>query len=76
VLGPGLRAFPAPADESRLVFTAPDRVVAWDGAGAAFRWQVDVDAWADTACALAARPLTEDEWQQYLPGEPYAPRCH
>jgi WD40 repeat protein len=76
VLGPGLRAFPAPADESRLVFTAPDRVVAWDGTGAAFRWQVDVDAWADTACALAARPLTEDEWQQYLPGEPYAPRCH
>jgi WD40 repeat protein len=76
VLGPGLRAFPPPADGSRLVFTAPDRVAAWDGAGAAFTWQVDVDAWADAACALAARPLTEDEWQQYLPGEGYAPRCN
>jgi WD40 repeat protein len=75
VLGPGLRAFLPPAEESRLVFTAPDRVAAWDGIGAALTWQVDVDAWADTACALAARPLTEDEWQQYLPGEDYAPRC-
>jgi WD40 repeat protein len=76
VLGPGLRAFPPPADSSRLVFTAPDQVSAWDGAGAALAWQVDVDAWADTACALAGRPLTEGEWDQYLPGEPYEPRCH
>jgi hypothetical protein len=74
VLGPGLRAFPR-GDSSRLVFTGDDELVAWDGVGAALRWRVDVDAWAETACDLAGRQVTEDEWEQYLPGEPYDPAC-
>jgi WD40 repeat protein len=74
VLGPGLRAFPR-GDSARLVFTAPDRVVGWDGVGAALRWRLDVDGWARTACELAGRPITEDEWAQYLPGVPYDPVC-
>ncbi len=74
VLGPGLRAFPR-GDAARLTFTGGDELVTWDGAGAALRWRVDVDAWADTACVLAGRRLTEDEWEQYLPGEPYDPAC-
>ncbi len=74
VLGPGLRAFPR-GDSARLVFTADDELVTWDGVGAALRWRIDVDAWSETACDLAARPLTADEWDQYLPGEPYRPAC-
>ena len=74
VLGPGLRAFPR-GDSARLVFTGDDEVVTWDGVGAALRWRVDVDAWAETACDLAGRPLTRDEWDQYVPGEPYRPAC-
>jgi WD40 repeat protein len=74
VLGPGLRAFPR-GDSSRLVFTGDDELVTWDGLGAALRWRVDVDAWAETACDLAGRQVTEDEWEQYLPGEPYDPAC-
>jgi hypothetical protein len=74
VLGPGLRAFPR-GDSARLVWTAPDELVTWDGVGAALRWRIDVDAWAEAACELAGRPLTEDEWDQYLPGEPHRPAC-
>jgi len=74
VLGPGLRAFPR-GDSSRLVFTGEDELVTWDGLGAALRWRVDVDAWTETACDLAGREVTEDEWEQYLPGEPYDPAC-
>jgi WD40 repeat protein len=74
VLGPGLRAFPR-GDSARLVFTGDDELVTWDGIGAALGWRVDVDAWAETACDLAGRRVTEDEWDQYLPGEPYEPAC-
>jgi WD40 repeat protein len=74
VLGPGLRAF-APGATSGLVFTGDDELATWDGEGAALRWRVDVDAWAETACGLAGRPVTEDEWEQYLPGERYDPAC-
>jgi WD40 repeat protein len=74
VLGPGLRAFPR-GDSARLVFTGDDELVTWDGVGAALRWRVDVGAWAETACILAGRQVTEDEWDQYLPGEPYDPGC-
>ncbi|HZB70689.1 MAG TPA: TIR domain-containing protein [Acidimicrobiales bacterium] len=74
VLGPGLRAFPR-GDAARLTFTADDELATWDGIGAALRWRLDVDAWADTACVLAGRRLTEEEWEQYLPGEPYDPAC-
>jgi WD40 repeat protein len=32
-------------------------------------------AWERTACALAARQLTPQEWRRYLPTSPYDPAC-
>ncbi|MGW3349690.1 WD40 repeat domain-containing protein [Nonomuraea rubra] len=26
-------------------------------------------------CSIAVRPFTPQEWQQYIPGEPYRPSC-
>jgi WD40 repeat protein/tRNA A-37 threonylcarbamoyl transferase component Bud32 len=44
-----------------------------DGHGAV--WNVDPASWAQRACALANRTLTRDEWEEFLPGRPYAPAC-
>jgi hypothetical protein len=45
------------------------------GPGGIVVWEVDVDLWADRACAIAGRTLTKEEWHQYLPGRPYDPAC-
>ena len=31
--------------------------------------------WRDTACRIADRRLTRDEWERLLPGREYAPAC-
>jgi WD40 repeat protein len=31
--------------------------------------------WLASACEIVGRPLSREEWAQYLPGEPYAPAC-
>jgi hypothetical protein len=36
---------------------------------------VDPAVWLDTACRVAGRSLTEDEWREVLPDRPYAPAC-
>jgi WD40 repeat protein len=38
-------------------------------------WDVDPESWAARACAIANRTLTEEEWEQFLPGRPYEPAC-
>lgn len=38
-------------------------------------WQVDLSPWAERACRVANRNLTEDEWESYLPDEVYRPIC-
>lgn len=43
--------------------------------GTIILWDVSLDSWRNRACALAGRNLTEDEWQQYLPDEPYRETC-
>jgi len=78
VLGPALHAFER-GDQALVTFTGSNELVGWDGvglnAGQALRWHVDVDTWIDTACRLAGRPLTEEEWSRYIPEEPFAPAC-
>jgi class 3 adenylate cyclase/WD40 repeat protein len=37
---------------------------------------LDPDSWRATACRLAGRDLTREEWETYLPGEPYRRTCH
>jgi WD40 repeat protein len=38
-------------------------------------WDVDPASWPRRACALANRTLTRDEWETFLPGQPYEPAC-
>ena len=38
-------------------------------------WAVDPTSWPSRACALAGRRLTQQEWQDFLPGRPYKPSC-
>jgi WD40 repeat protein len=38
-------------------------------------WDIDPESWKQRACELANRTLTEEEWEQFLPGRPYEPAC-
>jgi WD40 repeat protein len=43
--------------------------------GRGIRWTFDPAAWAQRACDVAGRTLTQDEWNRFLPGLPYDPAC-
>ena len=43
--------------------------------GHGIRWTFDPAAWAQRACNVAGRTLTQDEWNRFLPGLPYDPAC-
>jgi DNA-binding SARP family transcriptional activator/WD40 repeat protein/energy-coupling factor transporter ATP-binding protein EcfA2 len=43
--------------------------------GHAVAWDLNIAHWADTACRLAGRNLTQSEWARYLPTEPYHTTC-
>ncbi len=43
--------------------------------GAIILWNVSLEWWQASACAIASRNLTRDEWQQYLGSEPYHETC-
>jgi len=38
-------------------------------------WNVDPANWITTACTIAGRNLTHDEWRRYLPARPYQTTC-
>jgi hypothetical protein len=68
---PGLQSHPLAAQVS------PDgaHLFALTDAGIGYRRDVRPAAWARFACAVAGRRLTRQEWQDALPGRPYAPAC-
>jgi hypothetical protein len=35
----------------------------------------DVAAMEQRLCAIAGRPLDEEEWREFLPGRDYSPSC-
>jgi WD40 repeat protein len=43
--------------------------------GTVLLWDVDPASWRARACAVAGRRLTQQEWQEFLPGRPYQPSC-
>jgi hypothetical protein len=43
--------------------------------GRVLLWDLDPASWRARACAVAGRRLTEQEWEDFLPGRPYQPYC-
>jgi WD40 repeat protein/DNA-binding SARP family transcriptional activator len=43
--------------------------------GTVLLWDVNPASWLQRACAVAGRRLTQQEWQDFLPGRPYQPSC-
>ena len=43
--------------------------------GRVYTWETDVGRALDFACQMAGRDLTEDEWAQFLPAQPYRSVC-
>jgi WD40 repeat protein len=43
--------------------------------GTVYRWDTDLDRALDFACQMAGRDLTEAEWEDFLPAQPYRPVC-
>ncbi|MFC7496294.1 MULTISPECIES: BTAD domain-containing putative transcriptional regulator [unclassified Nocardioides] len=43
--------------------------------GTVYRWETDLDRALDFACRMAGRDLTEEEWEQFLPDQPFRSVC-
>ena len=43
--------------------------------GRVYRWETDLDRALDFACQMAGRNLTEEEWADFLPEQPYREVC-
>jgi WD40 repeat protein len=43
--------------------------------GHAYLWDMSPRSWEERACAIADRPLTREEWTEFLPDRPYHPAC-
>jgi hypothetical protein len=40
-----------------------------------WRWDLSPSRWAEQACTVANRTLTEAEWSLFLEDAPYEPAC-
>jgi len=38
-------------------------------------WNLNMDDWENKICSQVGRNFTQDEWQQYFPGEEYRLTC-
>jgi len=43
--------------------------------GSAILWNLDYESWRELACNIVNRNLTQEEWEVYLPNEPYRETC-
>ena len=61
---------------NNLVFTGDGQNLLSVGSdGLVWLWNINVNDWKSTACTIANRNLTYDEWQQYLPDKAYQFTC-
>ncbi|MGC9347730.1 MAG: WD40 repeat domain-containing protein [Anaerolineae bacterium] len=78
LVGPPLKLHPdvMGATPTNIVFS-PDGKHLYSSStdGLLRRWDVDPDSWRGRACAIAGRNLTQAEWAQYMPNEPYRVTC-
>jgi hypothetical protein len=43
--------------------------------GRVYRWETDLERAIDFACQMAGRNLTDEEWDEFLPAQPYQSVC-
>ena len=78
-----VRAGPFPASDqppdgrgyAYVVPSADDELVLSGGDQPGRRYPLDPAVWLATACRIAGRDLTRDEWRTYLPDRPYRRTC-
>lgn len=61
----GLRLVASP-DGTRVISGHSNQIIVWN---------LDPASWAATACQIAGRNLSADEWDQYFPDQPYHKTC-
>ena len=64
---------PVPAGAQFIGDSHDVAIASYDGK--VYRWDTDVERAIDFACQMAGRNLTEEEWEQYLPAQPYQSVC-
>lgn len=70
---PPRRGKAVPAGAQFIGDTHDVAIASYDGK--VYRWETDLDRALDFACQMAGRDLTEDEWEQFLPAQPYQSVC-
>ncbi len=64
---------PVPAGAQFIGNSHDVAIASYDGK--VYRWETDLDRALDFACQMAGRTLTEEEWAQFLPTQPYRDVC-
>ena len=64
---------PVPAGAQFIGDSHDVAIASYDGA--VYRWETDLDRALDFACRMAGRDLTEEEWEEVLPAQPYRSVC-
>ena len=59
----------------QTVFHPSGRVVGAGAGGRFTSWVHDVEAAEELVCRTAGTPISREEWEQQVPGVPYAPPC-
>ncbi len=57
------------------VSTDGTRVVSYARDNQLIFWQLDLELWKASACSIANRNLTQDEWKTYMGDIPYRETC-
>ena len=70
---PPHRGKPVPAGAQFIGDTHDVAIASYDGR--IYRWDTDLDRALDFACQMAGRDLSEQEWAEFLPSQPYQSVC-
>jgi DNA-binding SARP family transcriptional activator/WD40 repeat protein len=67
------RGEPVPSGAQFIDDTHDVAIASYDGS--IYRWETDLGRAIDFTCQMAGRDLTEEEWAEFLPAQPYRSVC-
>jgi len=70
---PPTRGKPVPAGAQFIGDSHDVAIASYDGA--VYRWETDLGQAIAFACQMAGRDLTQQEWEEFLPAQPYQSVC-